>query len=239
MKQINRPRRIIFIRHAESARNKAKKGQTYFADEEARKTVKGISDDKIPLTDLGVIQAQKTGIYMANRFGAPDYFYHSGYLRTKQTLEGIVSELMKDPRFNDKPPRVRMNTFIRERNPGYTYDMTKKEAEKAFPLLYDYWKMAGGFLASPPGGESLAEVANRVYLFLGMLFRERAGKDVWVATHGGTMRVIRFLLEHWDYDQAVSWPPGESPKNCGITVYEYDQKVGRLVLREYNTVAWE
>jgi broad specificity phosphatase PhoE len=230
---IHRPIQLIWIRHAESARNKAKRGTTYFADEEARKTVKGIPDNKIPITPFGVEQARQTGIYLRDRFGPPDYAYHSGYLRTEQTLEGALGAFSADVR---RRINVRMNPFIRERDSGYTYDMTEKEAEAAFPWLREYWKTFGGFFARPVGGESLADVANRLYLFLNMLFRDRVQKKVWVCTHGGTMRVVRFLLERWSYDQGLSWPAGQSPKNCGITVYEYDKDEGRLVLREYNTV---
>ena len=134
--------------------------------------------------------------------------------------------------------KIRMNPFIRERDPGYTYDMTRPEAEKAFPWLNEHWQTFGGFFARPPGGESLSEVSQRVYTFLNTLFRDRAGKKVWVMLHGGTLRAVRFLLEHWTYDEALYWPKGQSPENCGITVYAFDKKKGRLVLQEYNTIAW-
>lgn len=128
--------------------------------------------------------------------------------------------------------------FIRERDPGYTYDMTVDEAEAAYPWLRDYWKMTGGFLARPVGGESLADVTTRVHTFLSSIFRDRAGQNVFVATHGGTLRCFRYLLERWDYAKAEHQPSGQSPENCGVTVYEYDEFVGRLVLRSYNQVYW-
>ncbi len=236
MASINRPTQLIFIRHAESARNKAKKGTTYFADEEARKTVRGIPDYKIPLTEEGVRQARETGKHLRKCFGAPDYFYHSGYLRTIQTTEEILKAF---PLKERKKINVRMNQFIRERDSGYTYDMTEHEAETAFPWLREHWKTFGGFFARPPGGESLSDVSQRVYSFLNMLFRDRAEKKVWIALHGGTMRAVRFLLERWTFDQALKWPPGETPKNCGITVYEYSSKERRMILKEYNTIYWK
>lgn len=235
-KGAGRPYRVIFIRHGESVRNELKKGAVYFADDDAREQVRGISDDKVPLTNLGWQQATTTGVLLRRKFGVPDYLYHSGYLRTIQTAEGILDVYLAGER--DRV-RVRMNASIRERHAGYSYDMTKQEAETAFPWLDEYWKTHGGFIARPPGGDSLADVAERVYKFINMLFRDRAGMDVWAVTHGGTLRCIRFLFEHWTYDQAIAWPAGQSPKNCGLTVYQYDPNVGRLVLTEYNTVAWE
>jgi broad specificity phosphatase PhoE len=235
MDATKRPLRIIFIRHAESERNKAKKGATYFADEEARKTVRGIPDHKITLTPEGMIQAQKTGIYLKNKFGAPDYCYHSGYRRTEQTLEEILRAFPADESVKIK---IRMNQFIRERDPGYAYDMTTEEAEAAFPWLHDHWQTFGGFLCRPPGGESLSDVSQRAYTFINMLFRDRNGKNIWVVTHGGTLRAIRFILERWTYDQALKWPRGQAPENCGITVYEFNEPDKRPVLVEYNAVAW-
>jgi 2,3-bisphosphoglycerate-dependent phosphoglycerate mutase len=234
METTRRPSELVLVRHAESARNRAKKGSVYFADDYARKDVAGIPDHEIPLTPEGHAQARKTGEYLCENFGAPDYLYHSGYLRTVQTAEEILSAYPAPQR---EAVKVRANQFIRERDPGYAYDMTEQEAAAAFPWLKEYWKTFGGYFARPPGGESLADVANRAHTFLDTIFRDRAGRRIFVVTHGGAIRCFRFLLERWDYERALRWPEGQSPKNCGITVYRYDERVGRLALVEYNTVA--
>jgi broad specificity phosphatase PhoE len=236
MTLINRPSLLVLVRHAESLRNQVKRGKVYFVDDGARRDIKGIPDHKIPLTDIGLEQARQTGLAVRARFGCPDYVYHSGYLRTVQTTEGILAAYPEEERSAIK---VRSNIFIRERDPGYTYGMTREEAERQFPFMQEYWQEFGGFMARPIGGESLAQVCERVYLFLNMLFRDRAGQRIFIVTHGGTIRCFRFLLERWDYDQAEHWPPGQSPKNCGLTVYEHDQPAGHLLLREYNTVYWK
>lgn len=67
MNEIRRPALLVLVRHAESARNKAKQGTVYFADEEARRTVRGVPDHKIALTEEGMTQAEKTGIYLRDR----------------------------------------------------------------------------------------------------------------------------------------------------------------------------
>ena len=231
----SRPARIVLLRHAESMRNEAKKGSVYFADDAARRKIRGISDSMIELTSRGHDQARQTGKVIREQFGTFDYIYHSGYKRTEQTVEGILEAYTVEER---KQMEIRLNLFIRERDPGHTYDMTTTEAEETFPYLREYWTTQGAFFAQPPGGESLAQMSQRVYLFLNMIFRDRAGQNVLVATHGGTLRCFRFLLEHWDYEQALKWPPGQSPKNCGVTVYEYSPKAGRLELKSYNDVYW-
>jgi broad specificity phosphatase PhoE len=232
---MERPSLLVLVRHAESARNKAKGNAVYFADEEARKTVRGVADHLIPLTPEGVTQAERTGPALRERFGDFDYAYHSGYRRTTDTLSGLLAAY---PPADRERMTVRTSPFIRERDAGYTYDMTRPEVEAMFPWLEEYWKTFGGFFAHPPGGESMAQVVQRVHLFLNMLFRDHVGQRILVVTHAGTLRCFRFLLEHWDYEQALASPPGQGPENCGVTAYRYDHDKGSLALEEYNAVLW-
>ncbi len=234
--EVATPKNACSLRHAESMRNYAKKGSTYFADDAARNLVKGIPDHNISITEKGVLQAKKTGDGIRKKFGRPDYLYHSGYKRTIQTAEYILDAYTKKERAQIK---IRQNLFIRERDPGYSYDMTEAEVKKHFPWLAEYWDTFGGFFSRPPGGESLADTANRIYDFINMLFRDRNDKKVFVVTHGHALRCFRFLLERWGYEQALAWPKGQSPKNCGVTVYTYNKKEKRLVLKEYNTIFWD
>ena len=230
---MDRPSLLVLVRHAESMRNRAKKGNTYFTDEESRAAVKGIPDHKISLTERGWQEAEQTGLALHKHFGVFDYIYHSGYLRTVDTMAGILKAYNYTERNKMK---IRQNMFIRERDSGHAYDMTTEEANAAFPYLQEYWDMFGGFLARPPGGESLAQVCERVYLFLNMLYRDRTGQKVMVITHGGTLRCFRYLLERWTFEEALTIPKANPPKNCGVTVYEPAHEGDRMVLKKYNTV---
>lgn len=232
---MNRPALLVLVRHGESARNVAKKGNTYFIDDEARSALRGVPDHRIPLTDEGRRQAQRTGEALQQRFGRFDVVYHSGYARTLETAEGLLAAFPAEERAAMK---VRHNLFIRERDPGHAYDMTTAEAEAAFPYLKEYWQTTGGFFAHPPGGESLAQVCERVYLFLNMLFRDRAGQKVLAVTHGGTLRAFRFLLERWSYEEAETRFRTDPPANCSVTVYQHEPAGNRLRLAEYNRVHW-
>jgi probable phosphoglycerate mutase len=232
---VQRPALLVIVRHAESARNQAKKGSVYFADDAARRIVRGTPDHLVELTEDGHKQALETGIAVRERFGVFDYVYTSGYLRTDQTAEGILAAYTDAER---ERMNVRMNLFIRERDSGFAYDMTEAEAEAAFPWLSEYWQTFGGFMARPPGGESLADVVARVHTFLDTLFRDRAGQKIMVVTHGGTIRCLRFALERWNYEQAQKWPPGQAPANCGVTVYRCAESGDRMELEDYNTVYW-
>jgi len=229
-----KPSLLVIVRHAESARNHAKKGSVYFADDAARRVVRGTPDHLIALTDDGHKQAEQTGAAVRERFGTFDAVYHSGYTRTIQTAEGILAAYTAEERA--RMP-VRTDLYIRERDAGYTYDMTTAEAEQAFPWLNEYWRTFGGFFARPPGGESLADVVTRVNTFLEAVERAHAGEKVLVVTHGGTIRCLRFALDRWDYERALGWPDGQEPANCGVTTYRPDSG-DALALVDYNQVYW-
>jgi probable phosphoglycerate mutase len=228
-----RPSLIVFVRHGQSARNVAKKHNRFFLDDESRKAVQGVPDWQVPLTDEGWRQARVTGRALRERFGTFDYVYHSGYRRTEDTAAGILEAYSPG---ETERMFVRMNSSIRERDNGYTYDMTTAEAEAAFPWLQPYWDTFGPWFSRPPGGESLADVAERAYTFLNTIFRDRPGCRILVVTHGGTLRAFRFLLERWTFDQVNAELRAYSTPNCCVTTYHFDDRRNRLVLGELNAV---
>jgi broad specificity phosphatase PhoE len=220
------PALLVLVRHGESVRNVAKRANRFFLDDEARKHVRGIPDHRIPLSDEGRRQAIEAGRALRERFGPFDQVYHSGYLRTVDTTKHLLDAYPPDERARI---RVRHHLFIRERDPGYAYDMTDAEATAAFPWLQDYWTTFGPFFARPPGGESLAQVCERVYTFLQKLSRTMGGKRVLIVTHAGTIWCIRYVLERWTYDEAEHRFRTERIPNASITSYER-QPDGRLAL---------
>jgi broad specificity phosphatase PhoE len=225
----NRPDLLVLVRHGESLRNVAKKRNRFFLDDEARRSVAGIPDHRIPLTPEGHRQAGVTGEVLRREFGAFDVVFHSGYQRTVETTNSLLAAYTQDER---NRIRVRHHLFIRERDAGHAYDMTDAEAMTAFPWLQDYWTTFGPFFARPPGGESLAQVCERVYAFLQKLARTMAGRRVLVVTHGGTLWCFRYVLEGWTYEQAEERFRTEPIRNCSVTAYELDDATKRLRLVE-------
>lgn len=232
-RSIDRPLQLVLVRHAESIRNQVKQDASFFADETARDKVRGITDEEVSLTERGVAQARITGHVLRQGFGVFDSIYHSGYKRTTETVEEMLKSYSEAER---ERINVRTSLFIRERDSGYAYDMTESEAKKQFPWMEEYWKTFGGFFAVPPGGESYAQVAQRIYLFLDTIFRDRQVQKVLVVSHAGAIRAFRFLLEQWSYGEAVQATVEQKPLNCGVTVYDYEKARSRLVLKSYNTI---
>ena len=231
----SRPALLVLVRHGQSQRNVVKKKNRFYLDDESRKAVKGVPDHLIELTDEGRRQSRETGAAVRSAYGTFDYIVHSGYARTVQTLEHMLEAYPADERAR---MIIRHHLFVRERDGGHTYDMTDAEAQAAFPWLQEYWTTFGSFFARPPGGESLAQVCERVYAFLQKLARTMAGKRVLVVTHGGTIWCFRYVLERWTYEEAERRFGTESNPNCSVTSYRYDEGSGRLRLSEASTVHW-
>jgi broad specificity phosphatase PhoE len=186
---------LVLVRHGQSERNIVKKQNRFYLNDEARKSVKGIPDHRIPLTDEGRRQASVTGAAIRASFGTFDYIIHSGYTRTAETTKAILAAYPEEER---RRMPVRHHLFIRERDGGHAYDMTDAEAAAAFPWLQDYWNTFGPFFARPPGGESLAQVCERVYAFVGGLRiglvgekNDRAWRDVADLRGRGLQRKTR------------------------------------------------
>jgi broad specificity phosphatase PhoE len=223
------------VRHGQSQRNVAKPDNRLFLDDEARQSVRGVPDHRIALTEEGRRQARETGTALRARYGRFDHVYHSGYRRTVETAEGILDAY---PSSDREAMPVQHELFIRERDAGHAYEMTDAEAVAAFPWLQEYWQTHGPFFARPPGGESLAEVCERVHTFLDELARTHAGRRLLVVTHAGTLRCFRYVLEEWTYDQAEHRFAHELIPNCSVTSYEYDPARGRLAVRDEARVYW-
>jgi len=131
-----------------------------------------------------------------------------------------------------------INLSTQEERDAAAQAETDAEAQAAFPWLADYWTTFGPFFARPPGGESLADVCQRVYTFLQKLARTMAGRRVLVVTHGGTMWCFRYVLERWTYEEAESRFRSESNPNCAVTAYRFSDASGRLELATCAEVHW-
>jgi broad specificity phosphatase PhoE len=224
---MNRPSLLVLVRHGQSLRNVAPKKNRFFLDDEARKSIKGLPDHKVPLTELGRRQAHAAGVGIREKFGVFDDVIHSGYTRAVETTDAILEAY---PPAERAKMVVRHHLFIRERDQGFAYDMTDAEANTAFPWLQDYWQTFGPFFARPPGGESLAEVCERVYSFLQKMARNLGGRRVMLVAHGGTIWCFRYVIERWTYDEAEARFETESIPNCSVTSYRLDLRSDRLLL---------
>ena len=219
------PKLLVIVRHAESARNLAKVGRVFFADDEARSDLKNEPDHLIRLTETGWSQARELGTKLRDSFQSFDSVFHSGYRRTQETAEAVLEAWPADERSR---MAVRAHLFLRERDVGYAFNFTADEARQTFPWLQPHWDLTGHFFARPPGGESLADVAMRVHLFLESSRHDLAGKSVLIVTHGGPLRMFRYWLEAWTYEDVIDRWDREAVPNCCVVSYRAGERSDRL-----------
>ena len=190
-------------------------------------------DYSTPLTKEGVRQAEETGRNLLKHIDPPGFIYVSPYLRTRQTLASMIKAC----------PQLKKAKIIPEER--------IREQEHGLSTIYNDWRI---YLAFNPeqgvlyrrssdyeyrflNGENKADVRDRVRDFTGTLIRELPNENVLLVTHHLTILCFRSNIERWGREKFISVDRGESPINCGLTIYEGDPtqgKNGRLILREYN-----
>src|SRR5258708_25372802 len=151
-----KPKRIVLVRHGNSAAN---------ADGSVRAHT---PDHRIPLTEDGHAQARQAGQLLLDLFGAESIAaYVSPYLRTRQTYSGLVegagpalqiARAYEDPR-------------IREQDFGHL------RAADAHALIDAERAAFGTFFYRLPDGESGADLYVRISGFLDTLWRDFAKPD--------------------------------------------------------------
>jgi len=193
-----KPKRIILLRHAESEGNVSK---------EIYKTK---PDYAVNLTDKGKLQATEAGSEICKIIGKEtSTAYVSPFYRTRQTFECIEPFLLnlKDKR---EDPRIREQEWCGKiRASGYDYDT--EEERNAF----------GHFYYRFHGGESCADVFDRVSTFLETLHRDfkkpNCAKNCIIVTHGMTLRVF---LMRWFHMTVEEFEFLRNPRNAQFFVME-------------------
>lgn len=199
--QLLLPKRMILIRHGESAGN-------LDASEYSR-----TPDWKISLTSSGEDQALAAGRQLASIVGRdPLYFFVSPYQRTKQTLRQVLKSIQHDQIIN-----VREDPRLREQDTGNLQNA--REMNRLWKERDEF----GRFFYRFPNGENGADVCDRVSSFLEMLAREREviahphETNQVIVTHGLLMRLF---VKRWFHLPVETFHMMINPPNCGFVVFE-------------------
>jgi broad specificity phosphatase PhoE len=212
-----KPRRIVLIRHAESAAN---------AD---LNILTNTPDHLIPLTDDGQRQTRQAGMDLLTLFGNETvHAYMSPYRRTRDTFEGIKLGAENRLKFR----RAYEDPRIREQDFGHF------KAAEAYRLIDSERVSYGTFFYRIPDGESGADVYDRISSFLETLWRDFAKEhypqNALIISHGLTIRLFLMRWFHWSVEQFEKL---RNPHNCEHFVMTLDAN-GRYTLetqlREYS-----
>ena len=217
----NLPRNILLLRHGQSLGN---------VDEHLFATT---PDWKIPLSERGKAQARDAGLRIKKIVGdAPLAIYVSPYRRTKETLQEVLPVLPNHPiLFTREEPRLREQDFGNFQDPE-RIQQAKKERPQFGRFFYRF----------PDGGESGADVFDRVSAFSGTFLRDMTqisenrgpppleGDDdpeameyykmhdvdnatALFVTHGITARLFLMRWLHWTVEEFEEL---HNPPNCGL-----------------------
>lgn len=144
-----------------------------------------------PLTSFGARQAEALARFFATR--KVDAIVHTGLVRTEATARAIRGEraipMLSDPRWIEATHGAWEGLTYREVMRRYPEDAAQRFAD---PVN-----------CAPPGGESLAQVAQRIRQAWEDLGARFPGRRVVVVTHGGPIQTVLCMLmgmplaEHW------------------------------------------
>jgi broad specificity phosphatase PhoE len=203
-----KPDRIFLVRHGQSQGN---------VDKAVYAT---IPDYAIQLTEDGERQATAVGEEIANKLSLNPsiQYYVSPYWRTRQTYVGIRKAI--DGRTNNRPSRIVYYEDLRLREQEWGQNMEDRSGYK--DKVEEYRDNYGHcYYRFRDGGESCADVFDRVSDFMGTMFRDFEKKDyprnVIVVTHGMTLRLFLMRWFHCSVEEFESWG---NPKNCQYFLLE-------------------
>ena len=145
------------------------------------------------LTQKGIDDAKEVGKSLDEKF---DYYYCSPLIRTHQTLKAVVGDV--DYIIDDRITEVYSGIWQGK----LKSDLPEKE--------YNLYKKG---MLTPPNGESLTEVDQRIISFLNDMFDEYNSDDkILIVTHNAFMRNLKRLFSQ----------DGKEPKNLEIFIVDND-----------------
>ena len=157
--------------------------------------VSGITD--VELTSRGISQAESVGEALEKE--KIDIIFVSPLKRARHTAEIINAKckapIIIDPRLTEQDYGIYEGTH--RKNEGFLNN------KRQFAFKY-------------PGGESMFQVAYRVYGLLEEIKEKYKGKNVLLVTHGGVCRVIKTYFEDMTNEEYFEFSQG----NCEIRKYE-------------------
>lgn len=226
---------ILLVRHAESAGN-------------ANETLYGaVADQAMILTPRGHEQARALGMFLKEwyRNNSPEHkvrLWCSPYQRallTVMEMKDSMGEWAWDKcgRGHD----IHFDDRLREKDWGY-YRVTDYnrggKLEREQPDLYKHYRMVrdapmGRYFSRPVGGESIADVADRMRSFFHDLHFdiERGIKDHLIMAHGASVLafVYAFTKTH-----PIFMDQEKLPNNTSVRLIDIDPVSGRYM--DYGTI---
>jgi broad specificity phosphatase PhoE len=215
---------LVLVRHGESQGNLA---NAHAYDTGADRLDISVNDPSVELSDLGVRQAQALGARLGQLPSdeRPTVVLESSYVRARQTADHVVAAAgwTSIERISDER--------LRDREQGILDRLTGRGVRAAFPDEADRRDYLGKFWYRPPGGESWADVAQRIRAALRDMRLDHADERILVVTHDVPILLMRYVIEQMTTEEVTAL--SRQIVNCGLTTYHRGAD-GRLGLSTYN-----
>lgn len=228
------PKTLWIVRHGQSAGNVARDKASAAGLAEIELPTRDVD---VPLSDLGIEQAQALGSWFAALPQAerPEAVISSPYVRAQQTAQAVIDaggvtadfkELIRDER-------------LREKEFGILDRLTRHGIKQRHPEQAALRSEVGKFYHRPPGGESWCDVILRLRSALDTISIHYEGKNVVLVAHQVVVLCMRYLIENMDEETVLTIDAQGDVANCGITEYAAVGKGNgvQLKLQRYNFVA--
>jgi broad specificity phosphatase PhoE len=207
-----KPRQIILLRHGESEANISKA------------LYENKQDHMMDLTAKGEQQCIERGIaFRSSLKGKKITVWSSPYKRSRRTSQIVFSQL------TDSEIRFKEDPRIREQEWGnfYTVDEALRKKEERQRHSYFFYRIEGG--------ESGADVYDRISTFLESLYRDFKD-DEWtevlvISTHGITALLFLMRFFHWPYEE---YECAKRFGNCEYVTLDLNLETGKYVMGEDN-----
>ena len=195
-----KPRRIILIRHGKSSGNAS------------RKIYLDTPDYAVGLNDEGKQQALEAGRKISSIIGedAIVQWYVSPYWRTRQTFYYLAKAFINPPHQYYEDVRLREQEW-QGKLPSEGFDQIAEMQRDNYSTFYYRFK----------GGESVADVTDRVGNFMNTMHRDFDKIDFpdncIVVTHG---MALRAFIMRWLHLSVEEFEGLKNPMNCEFFILE-------------------
>jgi probable phosphoglycerate mutase len=223
----NWPERLWLVRHGQSQGNVARDAAQQAGQHEIDIDVRDVD---VPLSKLGVKQAETTGRWFAALPGdeRPEIALASPYVRARQTAEIICNQ----GALAGGATHAIIDERLREREFGIFDRLTTMGIRERFPEEAAHRRRLGKFYHRPPGGESWADVILRLRSMLNTINLHFSDRRVLVVCHQVVVLCFRYILEELDEQTILSIDKQSEVLNCGIAAFDFDPDAEGLSMPE-------
>ena len=143
----------------------------------------------VPLTNKGIEEAKKAGLLMKKNNIKIDIIFSSILQRANKTAELAIKEMNLDHFWKDNELIMTKDQNLNERDYGDLVGLNKEETAKKFGKEQVHiWRRS--YDISPPGGESLKNVVERVEPYFVKFIKPHLSneKNILIVAHGNSLR---------------------------------------------------